>query len=190
MYQSEPERYRGVLFDSKLEVRWARLLDLHEVAYVYHPRHAHRWPPAGDADTVVHYTPDFWLPASDQYLEVKPFDPFRDADDPRWAKEATKARRRAHAVATDAQFQGFSSGPVTLHPKSVPPITFVDQDGGLCALDHHGQLLAGAAFYRCPTCRGAYVDAYPPALAASACPCCGGPIRDGDAEVLAPPLPV
>ncbi len=186
MYSSEPTRYRGVRYDSKLEARWARLLDALEVAYVSQPRHAHRWETSAG---VVHYTPDFWLPASGQFLEAKPFDPVAAGDDPYWARPAAEALRKARAVAADAQFQGGTFGGLTRPPVAVPPITFLDPDGGLRALDRHGRPLAEAALYRCATCQGVYVDAYPEARAAPACPCCERG-RDGDFAVWRPPLPL
>mgnify|MGYP002778090470 CR=1 FL=1 len=186
MYGSEPTYYRGLRFDSKLEVRWARVLDALDVVYVYHPRHAYRWPPAGDAKTAVHYTPDFWLPASGQFLEAKPFNPFADGDDPRWVQYAAEALRKAYAVASDPQFQGGTFGAVTLQPSAVPPITFLDPDGGLHAVDRHGRPLPDAALYRCRACGGGYVDAYPEA--APACPCCGAPVSSDGADICRPPL--
>ena len=187
MYDSEPTRYRGVRFDSKLEVRWARLFDALEVAYVYHPPHTHQWEPPGGGP-VVHYTPDFWLPASDQFLEAKPFDPAEDSDSPRWSSEVAAALRKAQAVATNARFQGGTFGAVTLAPSTVPPITFLGPSGQLRALDRHGAFVDAVALYRCATCGGGYVDLLPEAHAATACPCCRAVVTPGGRDVLRPPL--
>lgn len=60
---SIPTEYEGVLYRSKLEADWRRAFDALGVAVEYE-RCGHYF---GD----VFYLPDFWLPASRQYVEVK-----------------------------------------------------------------------------------------------------------------------
>lgn len=61
--RSIPTRYRGRLFRSKLECDWARAFDALGVVWEYEKEGAY-W---GD----VFYLPDFWLPRSRQFVEVK-----------------------------------------------------------------------------------------------------------------------
>src|SRR5690242_11919488 len=56
-------RYAGIVFRSKLEADWARAFDALGVEWQY--EHEGRY--FGD----VFYLPDFWLPRSRQFVEVK-----------------------------------------------------------------------------------------------------------------------
>jgi hypothetical protein len=58
-----PTRYRGTLFRSKLEADWARGFDALRLGWRY--EHEARY--FGD----TFYLPDFWLPRSRQFVEVK-----------------------------------------------------------------------------------------------------------------------
>lgn len=60
---SIPTEYNGQLFRSKLEASWAIAFDTLGVRWEYEPR--------GHYFGRQFYLPDFWLPASRQYLEVK-----------------------------------------------------------------------------------------------------------------------
>lgn len=60
---SIPTRYLGTRFRSKLEADWARAFDALGIPWRY--EHEGRY--FGD----VFYLPDFWLPACEQYVEVK-----------------------------------------------------------------------------------------------------------------------
>lgn len=60
-----PTTHGGVRFRSKLEARWARLFDAIETPWQYEPRRF----PLGDRSS---YTPDFYLPDVEFWLEVKP----------------------------------------------------------------------------------------------------------------------
>lgn len=61
--RSIPTEYNGRLFRSKLEASWAIALDTLGVAWEYEPR--------GHYFGRQFYLPDFWLPRSRQYIEVK-----------------------------------------------------------------------------------------------------------------------
>ena len=56
--------YKGILFRSKLEAQWAKFFDYLKIPWIYEP--------AGYifADG-TQYLPDFWLPDSKQWFEVK-----------------------------------------------------------------------------------------------------------------------
>lgn len=56
-------KYRGMKFRSRLEARWAVFFDTLFVPYVYEPE-------GYDLETRK-YLPDFWLPDSQQFFEVK-----------------------------------------------------------------------------------------------------------------------
>lgn len=60
---SIPTRYRGIRFRSKLEADWARVFDRLGLRWEYE-KEGHYF---GD----TFYLPDFWLPASRQFVEVK-----------------------------------------------------------------------------------------------------------------------
>lgn len=57
--------YKGILFRSRLEARWAILFDALELEWVYEPECFKL--PSG-----LKYTPDFYIPKFDLYVEVKP----------------------------------------------------------------------------------------------------------------------
>lgn len=61
---SIPTTYRGVLFRSRLEVKWARVLT----------NAGHRWVYEKDKFVLPSgcYIPDFWLPDLNMWAEVKP----------------------------------------------------------------------------------------------------------------------
>jgi hypothetical protein len=70
---------RGVLYRSKLIAQWAAFFDGLRIEHVYQPR---TFCLAGTTP----FTPDFWLPALNAWLVVRPADPvIRDAD--RWKTE-------------------------------------------------------------------------------------------------------
>jgi hypothetical protein len=56
--------YRGTYYRSRLEACWAAFLDAHHIAFEYEKR----WVDFGDG---VRYLPDFWLPESRAWFEVK-----------------------------------------------------------------------------------------------------------------------
>jgi hypothetical protein len=60
-----PTRYNDILFRSKLEADWAITLDKFGIAWEYEPEGRY-WGPDR-----VFYAPDFYLPATSQWLEVK-----------------------------------------------------------------------------------------------------------------------
>lgn len=58
-------KYKDVLFRSRLEARWAIFFDLLEIKYNYEPE-------CFILSNELKYTPDFYLPEYDIYIEVKP----------------------------------------------------------------------------------------------------------------------
>lgn len=60
---SIPTRYRGILFRSKLEADWALTFDQLGLAWDYEKE--------GHYFGTQFYLPDFWLPRSQQFVEVK-----------------------------------------------------------------------------------------------------------------------
>lgn len=63
--------YRGVLFRSRLEASWARLLDAKGIEWDYEPEHF----AMHDRGRVWRYNCDFWLPGLQLWLEIKPVFP-------------------------------------------------------------------------------------------------------------------
>ena len=63
MTKSFPTRYNGIRFRSKLEADWARAFDALGVRWDYEHEGAYHG--------TVYYMPDFYLPASQQIVEVK-----------------------------------------------------------------------------------------------------------------------
>lgn len=59
-----PTWYGGIRFRSKLEAQWAKFLDYHNVPWVYEPD-------GYEFEDGTRYLPDFWLPDSHQWFEVK-----------------------------------------------------------------------------------------------------------------------
>lgn len=61
---STPTQYRGVPMRSKLEVRWAQFFDLHKINWCYEPGRY-------TFTDGYQYVPDFLLPDTNQFFEVK-----------------------------------------------------------------------------------------------------------------------
>lgn len=59
-------RYRGYRFRSRLEARWAVFLDAAGIAWEYEAE--------GFNLNGTYYLPDFWLPRSKAFVEIKPAD--------------------------------------------------------------------------------------------------------------------
>ena len=57
--------YKNILFRSSYEVKYAQYLDQHNIKWLYEPK-------AFDLDSTT-YTPDFYLPETDTYIEIKGF---------------------------------------------------------------------------------------------------------------------
>ena len=58
-------QYNGILFRSRLEARWAILFDALKIEWIYEPD-------CFILSNSQKYTPDFYLPKFDLYIEVKP----------------------------------------------------------------------------------------------------------------------
>jgi hypothetical protein len=63
-----PTLYEGIQFRSRLEARWARFFDALEEPWLYEPE-------AYDLADAGPYLPDFFLPRSRTWLEIKPISP-------------------------------------------------------------------------------------------------------------------
>jgi hypothetical protein len=61
--------YNGYRFRSRLEARWAVFFDALGIKYEYEPE-------GFELDDGYHYLPDFYLPAMETYVEIKPEDAF------------------------------------------------------------------------------------------------------------------
>lgn len=64
--------HRGNLFRSRLEVKWATFFESLGVSYRYEPKGFRL------AEGKIYYTPDFYLPAYQKYVEIKPYTPDQD----------------------------------------------------------------------------------------------------------------
>lgn len=62
--KAEPTLYRGILFRSRLEAKWAILMDFIGIAFRYEPKRF--------KTEAGYYLPDFWLPDMAVWLELKP----------------------------------------------------------------------------------------------------------------------
>jgi hypothetical protein len=80
--------YNGYRFRSRLEARWAVFLDTLGIPYEYEKE-------GFDLDGLA-YLPDFWLPDSKQWLEIKPEEPAFDSE------EVEKVRRLVALGKADA----------------------------------------------------------------------------------------
>jgi hypothetical protein len=80
--------YKGVLFRSRLEARWAMLFDAFHLDW----RYEHEAFGFGD----VRYLPDFWLPELQTWVEIKPpFDREYSEEEQRWVEATGRCRRLA-----------------------------------------------------------------------------------------------
>lgn len=65
MFNSEDTEYGGILYRSRLEAHWARFFDENEFKHKYE---------FAKIDLVIDkYTPDFWLPEFQLWVEIKPY---------------------------------------------------------------------------------------------------------------------
>lgn len=62
--QAIKTKYRGILFRSGLEARWAKFFDTLGIQWVYEPE-------GYQLSDGLYYLPDFYLPEQDQFFEVK-----------------------------------------------------------------------------------------------------------------------
>lgn len=138
-----PTEYNGRTFHSRLEARWAVFFDTLKLAYECQP--------AG----LDWYTPDFWLPALEAFIEVKPETP----DERAFAKaeQLAKIRRRRVFMVLDLPgpepFYGwYVNDPGTGY-------TWIGQDEDF-------------VFVACPLCHRVAIrrQALPPRPLACACP--------------------
>jgi len=68
-----PAEYKGQYFDSQTEVAWARFFDVSGMPFVREPE-CFQFPPVTFKEyafPATIYTPDYWLPEQDMYVEVK-----------------------------------------------------------------------------------------------------------------------
>lgn len=57
--------YNDILYRSRLEARWAILFDALNIEYIYEPE-------CFVLSNGQKYTPDFYIPKYDMYIEIKP----------------------------------------------------------------------------------------------------------------------
>ena len=69
--QAKQTEYRGYTFRSRTEARWAYYFDLMEIAWDYEPGYV-------NIGMKKDYLPDFWLPRSETWAEVKGQQPTDD----------------------------------------------------------------------------------------------------------------
>lgn len=67
MIKAIETKYKGYRFRSRLEARWAVFFDALGVQWEYEKE-------GYDLGEAGYYLPDFWLPETNSYLEIKPFD--------------------------------------------------------------------------------------------------------------------
>jgi hypothetical protein len=58
-------KYKGIIFRSKTEARWALFMDIIGCKWIYEPE-------GYDLGDGIFYCPDFYLPQFDSFLEIKP----------------------------------------------------------------------------------------------------------------------
>jgi hypothetical protein len=63
LIEAKPTKYKGTLFRSRLEARWAVVFDELGIRYQYEPKIFHYG--------LVTYLPDFYLPGYDRWIEIK-----------------------------------------------------------------------------------------------------------------------
>ena len=68
MIRAIPTEYNGKLFRSRLEARWAVFFYHLGIQY----KHEQEWDEVKALGFRIHYKPDFYLPALDYWVEVKP----------------------------------------------------------------------------------------------------------------------
>lgn len=71
MIEAKPTTYRGITFRSRLEARWAVVFDYLEVEWLYEPQRYVIDMVDGDGLSERTYLPDFFLPATQTWVEVK-----------------------------------------------------------------------------------------------------------------------
>jgi len=68
MIKAIETEYKGYLFRSRLEARWAVFFDTLGIEWEYEPE-------GFEFEDGTRYLPDFWLPSCQWYVEVKPSSP-------------------------------------------------------------------------------------------------------------------
>lgn len=121
--QSRSALYDGTWFRSRLEATWAAYLNAHDIEWEYEER-AFRF------DDGTHYAPDFWLPESRAWFEVK--GRISDEDRVKILNLAKHAGKRDELVIMGGSPAGALFGEVT----------------------ESGELNLGVSFVRCAYCDG------------------------------------
>lgn len=156
-----PTRYRRTLYRSKLEADWARTLDALHIAYEYEGEGAY----FGD----VFYCPDFWLPRSRQWIEVKG----RMGNDSAAKIDALITRSEPRLYVDDNDdlplILCLSHGAFHGFPRTAPAATARSWE----ALSEHA---AYARLNRCGSCTGWWFSREE---GAGRCQCCGAENQGG-----------
>jgi len=150
-------RYKGHLFRSRLEARWAVVLDALGVKWHYE---AEGYDLGAD---LGYYLPDFWLPELNTFLEIKAESP----NEQEWQKLATLSDSKK----THGSFGlSLSENIKSLHTRSFEPD---------CLSDRPEQLLPWPAAIRLDSQSGVVVKPVKTHLDGEMyCPICGGYVRD------------
>lgn len=150
--------YGKIRFRSKLEADWARAFDVMGVEWEY--EHEGRY--FGD----VFYLPDFYLPQSRQYVEVKVTFSDHDCD-------------KARALLADPPLRYYANSSCDIPLICCRPDGVFDgwlrQSNTLCA---SAEFLADAvplSAYQCVHCRGWWFGVWSPWRDELVCECCGLP---------------
>lgn len=117
--------YAGYRFRSRLEARWAVFLDTLKIEWQYEPQ--------GYEFNGWHYLPDFYLPASDLYVEVKGTDE---------TLHATLDRLRQFAVAVEKPLVILGDVPKATTTQNAPVFSTLRPEASV-ALDSHALVLRG-----------------------------------------------
>ena len=137
-----PTWYKSTMFRSKLEAQWAKLLDHYGMAWTYEVE-------GYEFNDGTRYLPDFWLPDSKQWLEVKGI--MNDKD---MHKCEMLAKESKHEVAI-----GYASGKMQLIEFSdcEPDGIWLTDDGVIATCRQCGgrYLMTWVGSYHCRCC-GAY----------------------------------
>jgi hypothetical protein len=165
MRYSIPTRYNGTLYRSKLEADWARTFDKLGVEAKYE----HEGHYFGD----VFYLPDFFLPRTGQFVEVKPT--LAKVERVKVDALCAHAPRNAYERDLSRSYQG-DEYPVGL---DFAPYAVCLPHGEFFVFNRDGGYAQESGCYRCAICQAWW---FLDATGSWRCPCCG--THDGDGHIF------